>query len=117
MKTKHIPVLCLARFRIDSFGHEEVVHEAITINAAQSMLETTTLTMPLLANKITPFPIDSAKLGGGIEGTRSCNLGFLSGGRFGRLCRGYEHRKEIAESGPREGFPCSRAQPPQHRCL
>ncbi len=38
MKAKHILVLCLALFSIHSFAHDQLVHEAITVNAAESAL-------------------------------------------------------------------------------
>src|SRR6266567_1387916 len=38
MKTKYLSVLCLGLFGIDSFGHDQVVHQAITVNAAASAL-------------------------------------------------------------------------------
>ncbi len=36
MNTKSVLVLCLALFRIDSFGHDQNVHQAITYNAAEA---------------------------------------------------------------------------------
>jgi hypothetical protein len=38
MKAKIFLVLCLVLFRINSFGHDQIVHEAITVNAAESAL-------------------------------------------------------------------------------
>jgi len=35
MKIKCIPVLSIALFHIDAFGHVQKVHEAITVNAAE----------------------------------------------------------------------------------
>ena len=36
MNTKYVLFLCLVLFRIDSFGHDQNVHQAITANAAAS---------------------------------------------------------------------------------
>jgi len=36
MKIKYIPILCLAFFNTNAFGHVQSVHEAITVNAAAS---------------------------------------------------------------------------------
>jgi len=36
MKKKHILVLCVAFFGISAFGHDQIVHEAITVKAAAS---------------------------------------------------------------------------------
>jgi hypothetical protein len=39
MKTKYILILCLALSRIYCFGHDQIVHETITVNAAESALD------------------------------------------------------------------------------
>src|SRR5258706_5447538 len=36
MNTKYLLIVCLALSRIDSFGHDQNVHRAITVNAAAS---------------------------------------------------------------------------------
>ena len=38
MKTKYILILCLEIFAFASFGHEQIVHQEITVNAADSAL-------------------------------------------------------------------------------
>jgi hypothetical protein len=38
MKIRHILVLCFSFFEANSFGHEQIVHQAITFNAAESAL-------------------------------------------------------------------------------
>lgn len=39
MKTKYTSVLCLGMFAFASFGHDQIVHQAITMNAAESALD------------------------------------------------------------------------------
>jgi hypothetical protein len=39
MKIKYIFILCLVMFEVDSFGHDQIVHQAITANAAASAMD------------------------------------------------------------------------------
>ncbi len=78
MKKTYILILCLGMFTFASFGHDQIVHEAITVNAAESAFDNSPAYYNFLNTVSADMPLSGPKSGTNLTRIGSFDEDFTS---------------------------------------